>query len=409
MLPQERVEQILALDRAGWSARAIADQLGHAPQTIRDYLSGRTTPGVRAPRPSLLTGPLARYCRQRFAADAHLPANTLFAEVVGLGFEGSRATFYRALTRHRITPGRQEPVPPRLSEPSPSGPPPPARNTPVLPRPIAPIAGETLDSYLTRTADASHLTLAEVLAVLPPWFTTKISNPDDRSQHHMLAPASARALNALARLTSTTPAALSRALPAFRAADAHLLIRATTACRRCTARRGIAQRVHVHLPAHHAICTRHGIWLSDGDQPQIDLAICPEIIRAQYRARRLLRRCSPQQLMLAQQASAEVIPAWPSSPRAIAEHWKYRLLALQTASNHHGVPTDHDAYADAAKYPDVIALAAAILTRSAQGGSEQDPNAPGAPQIAAGDTVVGHRVEELLIQSPWMASPRSEQ
>ena len=127
-----------------------------------------------------------------------------------------------------------------------------------------------------------------MLTVLPSWFSTKISNRDDRAQHHMLIPAAAEALRALAHLTDTTPASLARALPAFGTAGPHSPVRATTACRRCAARRGIHQPVPVHLPAHDKVCTRHGIWLSDAGQPHLDLAACPEIITAQHRASRLL-------------------------------------------------------------------------------------------------------------------------
>jgi hypothetical protein len=213
-----------------------------------------------------------------------------------------------------------------------------------------------------------HLTLAEILAVLPSWFSTKISNGDDRAQHHMLIPATADALRALARLASATPGGLARALPAFGAAGPHNPVRATTACHRCTARRGIGQPVPVHLPAYHQVCTRHGIWLSDAGQPHLDLAACPEIIAAQYLASRLLRRGTPRQLMLAYQAAARAIPSWPASPAAIPHHWRHRLLILQTANHRYGTPTDHDAYIHAAIYPDAIALAAAELTLATHAG-----------------------------------------
>src|SRR5881394_1204324 len=107
MLPQERVETILTLHAAGWSARSIADHLGHSPTTIRDYINGRRTPGVRAPRPSLLTDPLTGYCRQRFAEDPNLRPITLFNEVTELGFQGSRATFYREISRRRLPSGHR--------------------------------------------------------------------------------------------------------------------------------------------------------------------------------------------------------------------------------------------------------------------------------------------------------------
>lgn len=363
MLPRDRAEKILTLSQAGWSVRAIADQLGHSRHTIRGYLAGRRTPGVRAPRPSLLTDLLAGYCRQRFAEDPHLRPSTLFNEVTELGFTASRSTFYRELTQRRLAPrghpqsltqqARQDLAETsRLVAPTP---------TQVLPRRVTPVTGETLISYLTRLATANHLTTSEVLAVLPTWFTTKINNPDERAQHHMLAPATTDALHTLARLTGTSPAGLAHALPAFGSPDTHGPVRATTACHRCTARRGILEPVPVHLPAHHKICTRHGIWLSDAGQLHLDLAACPEIITTQHRANRLLRRHTPQQLLLTYQAAAKSIPPWPTSPAAIPLHWRHRLLTLQTTNHRYGTPTDQDAYVHAAIYPDAITLAAAKL------------------------------------------------
>ncbi len=69
--------------------RAIARQLGHSPQTVRDYLHQRRTPGVRAvSRPGLFTDLFADYCRQRFTEDPHLRPSSLFRELTGLGFRG---------------------------------------------------------------------------------------------------------------------------------------------------------------------------------------------------------------------------------------------------------------------------------------------------------------------------------
>jgi hypothetical protein len=369
MLSRDRAEKILTLGKAGWSVRAIADQLGHSQPTIRDYLNGRRTPGVRVPRASLLTGLLAGYCRQRFAEDPHLRPSTLFNEVTELGFQESRSTFYRELTQRRLSPpGQPDPLaqqdPPQdLVEMSRQVAHTPA-HAPVLPRRVTPITGEALLSYLTRLANANHLTVSEVLTVLPAWFATKVNNRDDRAQHHMLVPATAEALRVLARLTSTTPAGLARALPAFATTDARSPVRATTACHRCTARRGIHQPIPVHLPVHDKVCTRHGIWLSDADQPYLDLAACPEIITAQHRANRLLRRYTPQQLTLAHQIATRTIPAWPASPAVIPFHWRHRRLVLQTTNHHRGIPTDHDTYKHAAIYPDAITLAAEILLSS---------------------------------------------
>jgi TniQ/Helix-turn-helix domain len=377
MLSPGRVQQIFALRAAGLSVRAIAKQLGHSPQTVRGYLHRRKTPGARAVSgPGLFTDVFADYCRQRFAEDPHLRPSSLFNELAELGFPGSRSTFYRGLTRRLLSPPghRQPQTPEQTPQVFPAGisrlPAHAPRHAPVLPRPVTPITGEALISYLTRIACANYLTLTEVLTVLPPWFSTKISNRDDRAQHHTLIPATAEARRALAHLTGTPAASLARALPAFGTADAPRPVRATTACRRCAARCGIHHPVPVHLPAHHKVCTRHGIWLSDTGQPQIDLATCPEIITAQHRANRLLRRNTPQELMLAYQAAAKAVPAWPASPAAIPLHWRHRLLILQTANHRYGTPADHDAYTHAAIYPDAITLAAARLNPHHPAGPE---------------------------------------
>jgi len=369
MLPRDRAEQILTLGKAGWSVRAIADQLGHSQLTIRDYLSGRRTPGVRAPRPSLLTDLLAGYCRQRFAEDPHLRPGTLFNEVSELGFRGSRSTFYRELTLRRLSSaGQRQPRPQQDPPHDLAAVPRPVAHTPAhtlaLPRSVTPVTGEALISYLTRLANANHLTVSDVLDVLPAWFTTKIHNGDDRAQHHMVVPATGEALRALARLSSTTPAGLARALPAFGATDTSGPARATTACHRCAARRGIHEPVPVYLPIHHKVCTRHGIWLSDTGQPHLDLAACPEIVTAQRRVNRLLRRFTPQQLTLTYHAATREIPAWPASPNEIPLHWRYRLLTLQTTNHRRGISIDHDVYTHAAIYPDTVKLAAAILHAS---------------------------------------------
>lgn len=188
----------------------------------------------------------------------------------------------------------------------------------------------------------------------------------------MLVPATAEALRTLAHLASAEETSIARALPAF-GMVAPGPFRPATACHRCLARRGIQQSVPIHLPTHDKVCTRHGIWLANADQPQVDLAACPEIITAQHRVNRLLRRYTPQQLSLAHQTAVSAVPAWPASPAAIPHHWRHRLLVLQTTNNHRGIPTDHHAYIDAAIYPDATALAKQILDSGRIRAIKQDP------------------------------------
>ena len=120
-VPETESEQIFTLSAAGMPVRAIARQLGHSPQTVRDYLHQRKTPGVRAvSRPGLFTDLFADYCRQRFAEDPHLRPSSLFNELTELGFQGSRSTFYRGLTRRPAVPTRPPAIPAR--EQTPQGP-----------------------------------------------------------------------------------------------------------------------------------------------------------------------------------------------------------------------------------------------------------------------------------------------
>lgn len=436
MLPKDRAEKIVSLGKAGWSVDAIAEQVGHSPTTIRSYLTGRTTPGVRTARTRLLTDALADYSRQRLSEDPHLRPNALFKELKELGFSASRATFYRGFelfrqpttapphpaagpildlvsrsrlltstladySRQRLTEdpdlspgalfkelkqrglpasratfyrelhqfrqsGKQSSHPDRdllmemvgRSRPLDH----PGAHAVVLPRPVAPITGESLRSFLTRLAQANHLALTEVLAVLPSWFSTKVNNPDELFEHHTLVAATAEALSALAGLARTTPHHLTRALPVFNGTHTRGPLRATTACRYCTARRGLREPVPVHLPVHLKVCTHHGIWLSDAGQPNLDVNACPEIITAQHKAKRLLRRYTSQQLALAHEIAVAALAPWPANQAAIPHHWRHRLLTLQTTNHHRGVGVDHDAHTRAAKYPDAIALIPGILS-----------------------------------------------
>ena len=101
-----------------------------------------------------------------------MQSRALLNELTELGFQGSQRTFYRGLTRHRLLPpGRQRPQPrDQAPQESPGIPRLPAytrQPTPVLPRSVTPLTGEALISYLNRLACANHLTLTDVLTVLP--------------------------------------------------------------------------------------------------------------------------------------------------------------------------------------------------------------------------------------------------
>jgi transposase len=89
MLTWEEDVEAHALRRRGWSISAIARHLGKDRKTIRAYLAGERTAGVRAPAGPDEFKPFEDYCRARLMEDPHLWATALFDEVRQLGYDRS--------------------------------------------------------------------------------------------------------------------------------------------------------------------------------------------------------------------------------------------------------------------------------------------------------------------------------
>jgi hypothetical protein len=346
MLPRDRAEQILADHAAGKPAGAIARAYGHSPATIRAYVNGLRAPGEPAPRADDFA-PFAGYCRQRLADDPHLRTPALLAELSRLGLGNARSTLYHALERHGI---QAHPCPDchpaSMSGYSPlaaaRGP----RPAP-LPVPAAPVAGEALASFLGRLAAVNRTTPKALLEILPPWFRVKARWHDDRWQPGHLIPWADDAAARLAVISGSTTAAIKNALPAFGGSRGQP-VRAVTACRLCTAARRISQPVPVHLPAHHQICLRHGIWLPGPGTPQFSVRGCPGILAAERQARHLLRRCTIEQLIYSR------IQATTGQD----DHaWKRRTLALIGTNPRQVTESSAQALFQAAAYPEAIAAA----------------------------------------------------
>ena len=104
MLTWENDVEAAALRGRGWTISAIARHLGHDRKTIRDYLSGRRTPGRRASSTADPFEEFAEYVKIRLADDPHLWATTLFDEVVALGYQGSYPSFTRGVQVRRLRP-----------------------------------------------------------------------------------------------------------------------------------------------------------------------------------------------------------------------------------------------------------------------------------------------------------------
>ena len=95
MLTWEDDVELHALRKRGWTITAIANHANLDRKTVRKYLAGDGTPGVRArPGPDRFE-PFADYVTARLVEDPHLWARTLFDELEDMGFELS----YQSLTR----------------------------------------------------------------------------------------------------------------------------------------------------------------------------------------------------------------------------------------------------------------------------------------------------------------------
>jgi transposase len=84
-----------ALFNRGWSISAIARHLDRDRKTIRSYLSGERSPGVRRPANPDPLDEYRAYVAARFVDDPHLWASALFDEVVPLGYRSSYVSFTR--------------------------------------------------------------------------------------------------------------------------------------------------------------------------------------------------------------------------------------------------------------------------------------------------------------------------
>ncbi|PPJ21906.1 transcriptional regulator, partial [Nocardia nova] len=96
MLTREEDVEISALRARGWTISQIARHTGRDRKTVRAYLAGERTPGVRKRHLPDPFEPFVEYVTARLAEDPHLWAQTLMDELEPLGFPLS----YQSLTRN---------------------------------------------------------------------------------------------------------------------------------------------------------------------------------------------------------------------------------------------------------------------------------------------------------------------
>ena len=104
MLTQEEDVDANALHRRGWPISKIAAHLGRDPKTIRAYVRGERTAGVRKAAGDDQFVEYVEYVRSRLTEDPHLWAQTLFDELQGLGFAQSYQTLTRQIRDRGLRP-----------------------------------------------------------------------------------------------------------------------------------------------------------------------------------------------------------------------------------------------------------------------------------------------------------------
>ena len=116
MLTREDDVEIHALHKQGWTISAIARHLGKDRKTIRAYLAGERTAGIRVLSEPDPFDRFATYCGERLREDPHLWASALFDEVLALGYDRSYPTFTRQLRTRALRPAC-EPCKPATGRP----------------------------------------------------------------------------------------------------------------------------------------------------------------------------------------------------------------------------------------------------------------------------------------------------
>lgn len=104
MLTWEDDLEIHTLHKRGWSISAIARHTGRNRRTIRNYLNGTTTPGLRKRAGEDPFEPFVDYAAARLREDPHLWARTLCDELEALGYTASYQTLTRQIRERKLRP-----------------------------------------------------------------------------------------------------------------------------------------------------------------------------------------------------------------------------------------------------------------------------------------------------------------
>jgi transposase len=104
MLTWEEDVTATSLYERGWKISQIARHLGRDRKTIRAYVNGERTPGVRKPAGEDHFASFEAYVAARFAEDCHVQAIVLFDELKTLGYPRSYQTLTRVIRERGLRP-----------------------------------------------------------------------------------------------------------------------------------------------------------------------------------------------------------------------------------------------------------------------------------------------------------------
>ena len=219
-----------------------------------------------------------------------------------------------------------------------------------LPRTIAPFRWEAVSSYIDRLARANHIGVstlrghvAESCAARPrpDWLAVVSGQPEQVIRSRLCGLAG-------------DPTALKQYLR-------------RPLCQRCMARKGIHEPVYCYLPAHVSVCHRHRRWIGSPTRvldDQVDLRDRPTVLSAGRTHRRLARQSSEVDLHDALGDARHILVFWAHAERHVAAG------ILQNGLEAHVVA-----------YPDVIAVAATLLTARPRVEQPRTPTEPAWPTL----------------------------
>lgn len=211
------------------------------------------------------------------------------------------------------------------------------------------VRGETIDSYLARLANANYVPLREMRGCLglPPTHNGRV---DLRRLSIMTGHPPDRLSNLIVGAGPRPGRARMSPLPASR-----------PACRRCAAARGIHDEVH-QVDADRRVCRLHRRWLGALGDPrgeQHDCTPIPEVVQAQRRHARLLRRRGPEPGRTAMFWANWIVADW-TKRELWGEHRRRRQDRYLSA-----IPKCADTAAALApmfNYPETVTLAALLAS-----------------------------------------------